>query len=66
MIPATYFTVGEVVNLLADVGDVGLRFVVRSATSNVVVGFRQANDGAFQPDEDRVCQSGMVGLWVIA
>lgn len=66
MIPATYFAVGEVVNLLTDVGDVGLWLVVRSATGNVVVGFRQANDGAFQPDVDGVCQGGMVGLWVIA
>ncbi len=30
-----------------------------------MVGFRQTNDGALQPDIDRVCQGGMVRLWVV-
>lgn len=61
----TYFAVGEVIDLLTDVGDIGFWFIVCSTAGNVVVGFRQTNDGALQPDEHRLCQGGMVCLWVI-
>lgn len=66
IILTTYFAIGEVIDLLTDVGDIRFWFIVCSTTSDVVVGFRQTNDGAFQPDKHRVCQCGMVCLWVIA
>lgn len=66
MKPTTYFAVAEVVDLLTDVSDIRFRFVVRGTTSYVVVGFRETDDGAFQPDEHRVRQRGVVHLWVIA
>lgn len=64
--PTTYFAVGEVIDLLADVGDFRLGLVVRRAASNVVVGFGQADDGALQADEHGVCQCGVVRLRVVA
>lgn len=62
----TNLAVGEVIDLLADVGDFRLRLVVCRAAGNVVVGFRQADDGALQADEHRVCQRGVVRLRVVA
>lgn len=64
--PTTYFAVVEVIDLLADVGDFRLRLVVRRAAGDVVVGFGQADDGAFQADEHRVRQRGVVRLRVVA
>lgn len=66
LIISTHFAVGEVIDLLTDVVDIGFRFIVCSTTSDVVVGFRQSDDGAFQPDKQRVCQCGVVCLRVVA
>lgn len=63
---ATYSAVAEVVDLLTDVGDVRFGFVVRGTASDVVVGLREADDGALQPDEDGVRHGGVVQLRVIA
>lgn len=64
--PTTYFAVGEVIDLLADVSDFRLGLVVRRAAGNVVVGFRQTDDGALQADEHGVRQCGVVCLRVVA
>lgn len=61
----THLAVGEVIDLLADVGDVRFGFIVGSATGNVTVGFGQTQDGALQTDKDRVGQRGVVCLRVI-
>lgn len=60
-----YIAVGEVINFLTDVGDIGFWFTVGGTPGNVAVGFRQTNDGALQSDIHRVCQCGMVRLWII-
>lgn len=65
LIRTTYFAVGEVIDLLADVGDFWFWFIMRRTPGDVVVGFRQANDRPFQADKHRVCQRGMVRLRVI-
>lgn len=39
---------------------------MRGAASDVVVGLRETDDGAFQPDKDGVRHGGVVHLWVIA
>lgn len=65
MILTTYFAVGEVIDLLTDVGDIGFWLTVCSTTGDVVVGLRQTNDGALQPNKHGVCQCGVVRLWVI-
>lgn len=61
----TYFAVGEVIDLLADEAYIWFWFIECSTAGNVVVGFRQTNDGALQADIHRVCQCGMVCLRVI-
>lgn len=65
LMQTTYFAVGEVIDLLADVVDFWFWFIMRRTPGDVVVGFRQANDRTFQADKHRVCQRGMVHLWVI-
>lgn len=62
----TYFAVGEVIDLLADVRDFRLGLVVRRAAGDVVVGFRQTDDGALQADKHGVRQCGVVRLRVVA
>lgn len=64
--PPTHLAAAEVIDLLADVGDVGLGLVVRGAPSDVVVGLGQTDDGALQPDEDGVGERGVVQLRVVA
>lgn len=61
-----HLAVGQVVDLLADVGDVGLGFVMRGAAGNVAVRLGQAQDGALQTNVDGVGQGGVVHLRVVA
>lgn len=61
-----HLAVGQVVDLLANVGDVGFGLVVCGAAGDVAVGLGQTQDGALQTDVDGVGQGGMVHLWVVA
>ena len=57
--------VREVVDLLADEGDVGLAVVVRRPPGDVVVGFGQTDGGALQTYVHRVGQCGVVRFRVV-
>lgn len=62
----THLAVGQVIDLLADVGNVGFRLVVCGTAGDVPVGLGQTQDGALQTDVNRVGQGGVVHLWVVA
>jgi len=61
-----YLAVSQVIDLLANVGDVRFGLIVGCAACNVSVGLGESKGGAFQSHVDRVGQCGMVSLWVIA
>lgn len=61
-----HLAVSQVVDLLANVSDVGFGLVVCGAAGDVAVGLGQTQDRALQTDVDGVGQGGMVHLWVVA
>lgn len=61
----TYFAVCKIINLLTDVVNIRFWFIVRGTAGDVVVGFRQSNDGSLQSDKDGLSQCGMIRLWVV-
>lgn len=61
-----HLAVGEVVDLLADEGDVGFGLIVRGAAGDVAVGLGQTQDGALQAHVHRVSQGGVVHFRVVA
>lgn len=63
---APHLAVSQVVDLLADVSDVGFRLVVCGTAGDVPVGLGQTQDGALQTDVNRVGQGGVVHLRVVA
>lgn len=61
-----HLAVSQVIDLLADVGDVRFRLVVYGTAGDVAIGLGQTQDGAFETDVNRVGQGGMVHLRIVA